>query len=793
MILKSVLILASFLAITFGEFPLIPNPLVLEPREDDLNYRLPNDTIPISYDVTLEPTFDPDFNFSGIVIILVRVIEATDVITLHGNDIEILPGTTSVTSQTVIGVELADGEPELDATLHFIKISLNTEVQPGTVLRVYMEYTGILNEENTGFYKARYEENGVTKWFGTTQMEATYARQAFPCYDEPALKATFIIRLVRPENYNSISNMPLVDSQPQENGKVMDIFEETVVMSTYLVAFVVSEMDHVAQGIQTVYGEPALIADGRGEYGLQKGIEILAVMEEFTGIEYSLSKLDQISIPDDWFTFGAMENWGLVTYRDRYLLFKEGLSMASEKQNVASIIAHELGHQWFGNLVSPLWWTYIWLNEGFATYFEYYATSVVEPTMRLMEQYVVLSHQNAMESDSLRSTRPMTHYAQTPGEIIALFDRIAYDKSGSVIRMMEHFLTTEIFKRGLNIYLNNMAYQAAEPNDLWAGLQAGIDEINPNIIPEPLADIMDTWSSQAGYPVVTVERNGERIILTQSRFLLLETTHDLDTKWTIPINYATASNADFSNTLATYWLKDARDENTGITVDENDWIILNKQETGYYRVNYDENNWRLIINYLNSDDFEKIHVLNRAQLIDDALNMARSGRLSYDIVLDLLRYISRETDYIPLRSFFRGLTFLNKHLLNSDKYDLFQRFVREILQKAYESLGTADTGEHTVKLNRINVLTWLCRYEHADCVQATHARLSALVPEFPDLQSTVYCSGLIEDTNIETKFNSLYNRYKANDIEYLERNRIIAALGCVRSETQLNRFDIFQK
>ncbi|KAI4459967.1 protease m1 zinc metalloprotease [Holotrichia oblita] len=163
MILKSVLILASFLATTFGEFPLIPNPLVLEPREDDLNYRLPNDTIPISYDVTLEPTFDPDFNFSGIVIILVRVIEATDVITLHGNDIEILPGTTSVTSQTVIGVELADGEPELDATLHFIKISLNTEVQPGTVLRVYMEYTGILNEENTGFYKARYEENGVTK------------------------------------------------------------------------------------------------------------------------------------------------------------------------------------------------------------------------------------------------------------------------------------------------------------------------------------------------------------------------------------------------------------------------------------------------------------------------------------------------------------------------------------------------------------------------------------------------------------------------------------------------------
>lgn len=158
----------------------------------------------------------------------------------------------------------------------------------------------------------------------------------------------------------------------------------------------------------------------------------------------------------------------------------------------------------------------------------------------------------------------------------------------------------------------------------------------------------------------------------QSRFLLLETTHDLDTKWTIPINYATASNPDFSSTLATYWLKDARDASTGITVNESDWIILNKQETGYYRVNYDEDNWRLIINELNSDDFEKIHVLNRAQLIDDALNLARSGRLSYDIALNLLEYISRETDYIPLRSFFRGLTFLNKHLLNTDKYELFQ-------------------------------------------------------------------------------------------------------------------------
>lgn len=213
------------------------------------------------------------------------------------------------------------------------------------------------------------------------------------------------------------------------DGKFRDDFQDTVLMSTYLVAFVVSEMTSTGRlNNQAVIAAPALIIDGRGDYGRQTGIDSLQAMADFTGIPYSLSKLDQVGLPDPWFTSGAMENWGLVIYRERYILWKSGISTSSDRQNVASIIAHELSHQWFGNLVSPLWWTYLWLSEGFATYFEHYATNIVEPGMRMMDQYVTAVNQRAMDNDATTITRPMSYYAETPTAIRALFDRIAYQK-----------------------------------------------------------------------------------------------------------------------------------------------------------------------------------------------------------------------------------------------------------------------------------------------------------------------------------------------------------------------------
>lgn len=242
-------------------------------------------------------------------------------------------------------------------------------------------------------------------------------------------------------------------------------------MSTYLVAFVVSDFKAVKAGSHNVYARSDFITEGRADYALKISNPIMDSMIGFTNISYKMEKMTQIAIPDAWFAAGAMENWGLVTYKERYILYKNGVTTSAEKQRIAAIVAHEYGHQWFGNLVSPEWWTYIWLNEGFATYFEFYASDLVEPTMRMMEQFVTTGVQYALELDSVDKIRPISFPAQSPEEISALFDVIAYDKgiqyyfiflddfnclvflAGSVIRMMEHFVTTEVLKTGLNKYL----------------------------------------------------------------------------------------------------------------------------------------------------------------------------------------------------------------------------------------------------------------------------------------------------------------------------------------------------
>ncbi|KAK9730884.1 Peptidase family M1 domain [Popillia japonica] len=410
MVAKFVLIIWAILGVALSQFPDVPDSDIrkISPINDG-TYRLPGDTVPNHYDITLEPNFQ-EFTFD------VRMLGASALLPV---------GSTSE-------------EPDL----HFFRIHLESTVQSGDILEVTLFYTGNLNTENRGFYRASYFEDGNIKWFGTTHFAATEARRAFPCYDEPALKAIFTIHIIRPATYNSVSNTDPAGAPVPVDGKFRDDFQDTVLMSTYLVAFVVSEMTSTGRlNNQAVIAAPALIIDGRGDYGRQTGIDSLQAMADFTGIPYSLSKLDQVGLPDPWFTSGAMENWGLVIYRERYILWKSGISTSSDRQNVASIIAHELSHQWFGNLVSPLWWTYLWLSEGFATYFEHYATNIVEPGMRMMDQYVTAVNQRAMDNDATTITRPMSYYAETPTAIRALFDRIAYQKSGAVIRMMEHFLT----------------------------------------------------------------------------------------------------------------------------------------------------------------------------------------------------------------------------------------------------------------------------------------------------------------------------------------------------------------
>ncbi|BES97198.1 aminopeptidase [Nesidiocoris tenuis] len=779
-------------------------------KKSNLYVRLPTSVVPHSYDLKLIPFLQPgNFNFSGNVDITINVTQPTYNITLHSADLSI--HTTSVRrlppaedndivsdASPSAEVQIPIRKTEFDLKREFYIMHFNQRLEPGQY-KLVIQFAGVLNDALQGFYRSSYVSNNVTSWIATTQFQSTDARRAFPCFDEPALKAKFTIHIGRPEQMNTISNMPKSGpSTPVEGirGYYWDHFSESLPMSTYLVAFTVSDFDHYADGMFKVWARSSAV--DQAKYALSIGPRILRYFEQYFGIRYPLPKMDMIALPD--FAAGAMENWGLITYRESTMLYQEGVSASRHKQRVGTVVAHELAHQWFGNLVTPSWWTDLWLNEGFATYIESLGVEVVEPTWRTGDQFVVHDLQNVLEQDAYKSSHPVSAPVSHPNEIDEIFDSISYGKGASIIRMMDHFLTTPVFKRGLTNYLNSRIYGSASQDDLWEALtdQAHADNaLDPDVT---VKQIMDTWTLKTGFPVVTVIRNYDTgsAEVTQKRFQYVNALNAQSTDWWVPLSYTTQDRADFTSTRPSYWLK-ARSSIVidNINTNPNRWVIFNINETGFYRVNYDERNWQLIINQLRDRDrFMNIGELNRAQLIDDSLQLARAGLLNYSIALNLTTYLSEELAYLPWEAALPGLGFLNTMLKKMPIYDKFKGYFLNLINRLYEETGFIDkhTDEQLLIYKRVEVLRWACALGHEDCVknavlQFQHWRSSPNPdknnPVSPNLKSTIYCTALREGGQAEWDF--AWERYLNANVGS-EKALILQALGCTRETWILSRY-----
>ncbi|KAJ8889375.1 hypothetical protein PR048_008874 [Dryococelus australis] len=772
-------------------------------KEQD--YRLPTNIVPEYYYIVLKPNLDDgSFQFEGRVNITFRVTSNTDRITLHAHDLDIEEDTISV------GVDVS--AVTVDAVRQFYDIKLQQELQAGRRYQLHMFYKGYHREDMNGFYRTYYYKNGAKRWLASTQFQPTSARRAFPCFDEPGYKAKFKIIIGRTADRHALSNMPLESSDFDDYENVTwDHFEETPMpMSTYLIAFVVSDFGNVSSSDGFYNMWQRADADSQAQYSLDFAPKAMSALERYTGLDYFLPKMDQVAVPD--FSAGAMENWGLVTYRERMILLEEGVTPSNYRQSIASIITHEFAHMWFGNLVSPVWWEHSWLNEGFAQFFQFFATAEVEPSWQIDDQFLTSQLHGALSADSLESSHPLTTHVDTPSSISAIFGTIIYSKGASVIRMMEHFLTKYTFRKGLNRYLTRQANSTTHPDYLFTALQdqydedkqteteAGIDTTHRNV-PIFMKTIMDTWTLQRGYPVITVTRSytTNAATIMQSRFLLRRDSGSTDThtyRWWVPLTYTTQASPNFTSTTADYWLTGLQVSSWTIKMParQNQWVLFNIQQTGFYRVNYDDRNWALLADYLDSEYYDEIHVLNRAQLLDDAFALARAGTVNYTTALKLTKYLTYETEYVPWYSALTALNYVNRRMVGLGEYDhhVFKSYVLKLLDNVYNSLGLEEKSEdtHVTKLHRNMILTWACNYGVKSCIDMARSEFAKLMADpdnytvNPDLKTVVYCNGLRYGG--EEEFNFLWSRYLAHNVN-TEQVLILGVMGCTRNETLAHR------
>lgn len=784
----------SWLALSWLTFALACFAAPIDEIESNLadpEYRLNDKVLPSHYDIQIKPyLLESDknrFSFDGETSITIKTTEKElKEIVLHAKNLDNLKATLSEKDNGANTIQITLKEP--DVITDKLVISLDKAMTPGTDYALKFTYVGQMDEDMRGFYRSKYvDKEGHEVYIGSTQFQPVHARRAFPCFDEPKFKATFVIKIDRPNTFHAVSNTKL-DKSILGQQRTIDHFKKTPEMSTYLIAFLVSNFKPRGNDNFTVIARPEAYDQTRYSYDI--GQDLLQELNEFTGYPYNTmkdtEKMDLAAIPD--FSAGAMENWGLLTYRETALLYKQDKTTAMTQQKISAVIAHEMAHMWFGDLVTCDWWGYTWLNEGFARYFQYFIPHEVNPEWELDKQFVVEQIQGVFNMDSLENTHPMSDETiKSPADIAIMFDSISYNKGASIIRMIKHAMGEQKFKTALQKYLKANEYGTSTPTKLF---KAFTDEWKPQEV--VFLNLLNDWTTQVGYPVVTLKLGEDKktLKITQNRFLLRKESEKAEIYWNIPFTYTTNDKPDFTKTEPELYLPKNKNEYKYILAKPTEWIIGNIQQTGYYRVNYEEDMWHKIHHALEEKDFSGIHEINRAQIVDDLLNFGQAGLLDYKLVLNILEYLKKEDNYLPWYSAFNGLSTLAIRM-GAENNNVFRRYVDSLLSNVYKKLGfEKNVGESRLDTyNREKVVAWACKYDNDDCINQAVTYFDKflnnqkLVPV--NIRSAVYCTAIRQGGDKE--FDFLWNQYKEENVA-TEQVLILTALGCSKSEKKLQEY-----
>ncbi|XP_065372517.1 aminopeptidase N-like [Calliphora vicina] len=755
--------------------------------EISLNYRLPNETYPEHYDITLTTNVHTgEKSYKGEVTIYLVVVKPTAKIVVHARQLKEF----NVNIASLSAEEWEELEPEYDEERDFLILNRKRDIPfaADTKWKLSLTYSSELREDKVGFYMSTYKDaKGNDHYLATTQFESINARYAFPCYDEPAKRANFTITINHSPAYSAISNMP-VNKELSSSGKT--VFLTTARIPTYIVSFIVSDFQYsevIVNGLpQRLYSRPG--RQQEHEWALVSGMLVLKRLSEYLNLPFMLPKMDHVAVPD--FTQGGMENWGLATYREEYLLYNTNTSTVFAQTEIASLSAHEISHQWLGDYVTVKWWSYLWIKEGFATLLSYKALDDIYPEWYIWQQFHVSIYQLALSKDASNSSKAMTAYVQKPEEIAAIYDSISYNKAASVLHMWNNALTEEVFKQGLHNFLTLNKYSAVEEKELFTAIETSMKEKNYNISAN-FSLMMASWTQQANYPLLTVIRNYKEGSFNIIQEAFYDDKNFKNNKtWYIPLNYAVASNPDFRNTEATHYLLNV----TGIEIndtkiDNNDWLILNKRSTGYYRINYDNENWNLIIAAL-CQNYYKIHPFNRAQLMHDAYYLSVSNRLNHDILLKMLTYLKKEYHYAPWYTANDIINNFNIYLSSDANYNDLKFFLAEMVGPIYDKLGINDVpgDPHYQKYTRNVIIDIACLAGIEDCLEGTKNKLKALVKYNmtiePNVQVPIYCNALKQSNDEE--FNFVYNKLMDSS-DLVLRALFISSLGCSQNKNHIKK------
>jgi puromycin-sensitive aminopeptidase len=727
--------------------------------------RLPNTVIPSHYKLSLDPSIEQR-KFAGEETVDVRLNLPAKKIVLNSLDLDISEAEINSGGKSQKAQVVYDKPDEM------VKLQLPAEIPAGSA-QIHLKFSGKLTEGLRGFYLSR----SSRRLYAVTQFEGTYARMMFPCFDEPSYKATFDLTVSADKGDTAISNGRIVKDQPIEGDRHQITFSTSPKMSTYLVALAIGDWQCLSRTVEGIPIRVCAVPEKKeyGAFALDVASHSLQFYNQWYGIKYPFGKLDMVAIPD--YEWGGMENTASIFYRDTALLLNEKSASVFRKRGQASTIAHEIAHQWFGDLVTAAWWDDIWLNEGFATWMSVKPIEAWHPEWHL-EEDAAAQAQRIIGVDSLASARAIHGNPSTPSEIKEMFDGITYEKGGAVLRMLESYLGPEVFRKGVNAYLAAHANGNATSADFWSAEAKASDK--------PVDKMMPTFVMQPGVPMLTLsavcQGSSEQLQMKQQRFLISsEPTDSQDSQtWQIPVCTKSGGSKEAACALIT-----SREQSASAPACT-DWVFGNRDAKGYYRVEYTPSN----LEKIGAVAEQQLNVPERIALIEDTWAMARAGKTSLPDFLKVSQQLGAEENLHVIDALSSHLSYVEDSLISSEQRAKFDAFVRDQFGAAARRVGWESTKTDTdeQKALRASLLEILGDADDPNAIATARKLVIQYMNDPASVDGTVIGNAFTVaahtgDPALYDRFTKAFNESKSTDQYY----HYLFALADFQQPELLNR------